>query len=104
MVSFLEMDWRAVGYSGSPMIPITCEIQPIILSEYNYLTYDKELILYREFDGEPLISEPKIYRDKIATITNAEVNMEITDVAIMIPNITKGTSLYKSGKIYTVKF
>ena len=84
------MEWRAVGYSGSPKIPAICEVQPIMLSEFNYLKHDRELILYREIDGEPLISEPKMYRDKIATIINAEVKMEITDVAIMIPNITKG--------------
>ena len=67
------MEWRAVGYSGSPKIPAICEVQPIMLSEFNYLKHDREL-----------------YRDKIATIINAEVKMEITDVAIMIPNITKG--------------
>ena len=89
--SILEMEWRAVGYSGSPKIPVFCDIQPIMLSEYNYLKNDKRLILYREVDGDPLISEPKIYRDKIAVITNAEANMEITDTAIMIPNITKGS-------------
>ena len=87
------MEWRAVGYSGSPKIPIVCEIQPVMLSEYNYLTQDRELVLYRETDGGPLITEPKIYRDKIAVIANAEANMEITDTAILIPNITKGKSI-----------
>ena len=85
------MEWRTVGYSGPAIIPVLCEVQPLTLEDLNYLSRDRELILYREVDGDPLISEPKIYREKMAVVTNKEARFEIVDNVIMIPNITTGS-------------
>ena len=84
------MECRAIAYSGPAIIPVVCEVEPLQLGEFNYLSRERELILYREFDGDTLISEPKIYREKIATVVNTEAVFEIMDNVIMIPNITKG--------------
>ena len=87
------MEWRAVGFMGSTSWPITCEIRPLALGEYNYLSNDRELVLYKESDGGLLITEPKIYREQVALVSNVEAMMEITDVTVLIPNITNGKNL-----------
>ena len=69
------------------------------LGEYNYLTNDRELVLYKESDGELLLSEPKIYREQVALVSNMESVMEITDVTILIPNITAGMLYQKANDL-----
>ena len=93
------MEWRAVGFSGSTSLPIACEVNPLALGEYNYLTNDRELVLYKESDGELLLSEPKIYREQVALVSNMESVMEITDVTILIPNITAGMLYQKANDL-----
>ena len=84
------MEYRAIAYSGPAIIPVICEVEPFRLEELNYLSRERELVLYRDFDGDTLISEPKIYREKMAIVVNAEAVFEIVDNVIMIPNTTRG--------------
>ena len=97
----LEMENRAIAYSGPAIMPVVYEIQPMGLNEFNYLTRERELILYRDIDGDTLISEPKIYREKMAIVANAEAVYETVDNVIMIPNVTKGYySLFYIARLY----
>ena len=68
-------------------------MQHIQLDDFGYINRENQLTVYRESVYGPLLEEPMFFRDKIAIIVNSETKLEITDNAIIIPNITRGNKL-----------
>ena len=85
------MDYRVVSYGGSFHRPVFMKTDPIGLSEISYLDEVQELTLcLDETEGSPMVSEPQIFRSKIASLSNKEVSFEIHENIIIIPNFTPG--------------
>ena len=98
------MNWRNIGYSGTFPLPEFCNIQHVQLGDFGYLNRENQLLLYRESVHGPLLEEPMFFRDKVAIVVNDETKLEITDNAIIIPNITKGKIRTENRLTYRSRF
>ena len=88
---YVQMDYRVVSYGGSYHRPVFINTNPVGLAEMSYLDEVQELTLcLNDTEGSPMISEPQIFRSKVASLSNREVNFEIYENIIIIPNFTPG--------------
>ena len=89
------MDYRVVSYGGSYHRPVFIKTDPVGLAEMGYLDEVQELtLLLDETEGSPMVSEPQIFRSKVASLSNREVNFEIHENIVIIPNFTPGIYNY----------
>ena len=85
------MDYRVVSFGGSFHRPVFMTTDPLGLAELSYLDEVQELTLCMdETEGSPMIAEPQIFRSKIASLSSKEVNFEIHENIIVMPNFTAG--------------
>ena len=85
------MDYRVVSFGGSYHRPVFINTNPVGLADVNYLNEVQELtLLLDETEGSPMVSEPQIFRSKVASLSNREVNFGIYENIIIIPNFTPG--------------
>ena len=85
------MDYRVVSYGGSFHRPVFITTDPLGLAEVSYLDEVQELTLCMdETEGSPMVSEPQIFRSKIASLSNTEGNFEMFENIIILPNFTAG--------------
>ena len=69
-------------------MPVFADTLPMGFPEYHYLSDAKEVIALTK--ERPMLTEPQIYRERVAEVQNVQASLKITENTVIIPNVTKG--------------